>query len=196
MAQLAKHLTLPFILWSDSTGNYFIALSGQNKMLSIPCETPPISFFKMIFGDVWNPQVGFLGGSVSWVPDSWFQLRSWSRGRDIKPHIRLFAGYGACLRFSFSLSLCPTLALALKNNQNKPTSLWALVLVAPDHFYHQHVPGKGSQVPPGGPCVWSSRSAWSVALSPFTCGSFPLHLTLSPLNAPKVSCYMGLLVIP
>ena len=45
---------------------------------------------------------GYLGGSVRWVSDSWFQLRSWSQGCGIKARIRLCTEHGACLRFSLS----------------------------------------------------------------------------------------------
>lgn len=43
-----------------------------------------------------------LDGSVRWASDSWFQLRSWSQGGGIKPHV---VGRGSmlsrvCLRFS------------------------------------------------------------------------------------------------
>ena len=52
-----------------------------------------------------------LGGSVGWVSDSWFWLRSWSQGRGIKPHIRLHTECRTYLRFS--LSLCLSLSLSL-----------------------------------------------------------------------------------
>ena len=48
---------------------------------------------------------GHLGGSVGWVSNSWFQLRSWSQGCGIEPRIRQCTECGACLRFSPSLSL-------------------------------------------------------------------------------------------
>ena len=44
-------------------------------------------------------------GSVGWVSNSWFALRSWSQGRGIEPWLRLHAEREACLRFSFSLPL-------------------------------------------------------------------------------------------
>ena len=37
-----------------------------------------------------------------------FLLRSWSHSCEIKPHIRLCAGHRAYLRFSLSLSICPS----------------------------------------------------------------------------------------
>jgi len=46
-----------------------------------------------------------LGGSLSWASHCWFQLGSWSQGREIEPHVWLCTGCGTCLRFS--LSLCP-----------------------------------------------------------------------------------------
>ena len=52
---------------------------------------------------VWLPEA-----SVSWASDSWFWLRSWSHSWDTEPRIGLHAEHRACLRFSFSLSLCPS----------------------------------------------------------------------------------------
>ena len=40
---------------------------------------------------------------VSLASDSWFQLRSWSQGHEIKPLIGLYAQWGICLRFSLPL---------------------------------------------------------------------------------------------
>ena len=39
-----------------------------------------------------------LGGSVSWVSDSWFQPRSWSQGYEFKSCVGLHPGYRACLK--------------------------------------------------------------------------------------------------
>ena len=52
-------------------------------------------------------ELGHLGGSVIWVSNSWFRLRSWSCSCEIESCIKLWAGCGACLRFSLSLSQCP-----------------------------------------------------------------------------------------
>ena len=47
-----------------------------------------------------NWPLGHLGGSVGWVSDSWFQLRSWSQDCGIELCVQLCAKHGACLRFS------------------------------------------------------------------------------------------------
>ena len=39
-----------------------------------------------------KPSSGRLGGSVSWAPDSWFQLRSWCQSHKTEPSIRLSVG--------------------------------------------------------------------------------------------------------
>ena len=52
-----------------------------------------------------KPGQGCLGRSVSWASGSWFQLRSWSHDREIKPLIGLHARCRVCLRFSLSLPL-------------------------------------------------------------------------------------------
>ena len=39
-------------------------------------------------------KVGHLGGSVSWLSNSWSQLRSWSHGPELEPHIQLHTGRG------------------------------------------------------------------------------------------------------
>ena len=49
--------------------------------------------------------LGHLGGSVGWLSDSWFQLRSWSHCCGIEPPIALYAEHRACLGFSLFLSL-------------------------------------------------------------------------------------------
>ena len=57
-------------------------------------------------------------GWLSWLSDSRFQLRSWSCGREIELHAR----HGGCLRFSLSLSLCPSLlarSLSLSKKKTK-----------------------------------------------------------------------------
>ena len=59
--------------------------------------------------------VGYLGGSVGEVIDSWLWLSSWSWGLGIKPHFGLCTGYGVCLRFSLSLCPSPACSLFLKN---------------------------------------------------------------------------------
>ena len=58
--------------------------------------------------------------------DSGFQLWSWSHGHKMEPPVGLYAGCGAYLRFSLSLSLCPppwwcthTLSLSLKKEKKK-----------------------------------------------------------------------------
>ena len=51
---------------------------------------------------------GSQGGSVGWVANSWFWLRSWSYSYEIEPWVRLHAECWACLRFSAYLSLCPS----------------------------------------------------------------------------------------
>ena len=53
-----------------------------------------------------NNPLGCLGGSFE--SHSLFCLRSSSHSHDIKPCIRLCTGHWACLRFSPSLSLCPS----------------------------------------------------------------------------------------
>ena len=50
---------------------------------------------------------GPLGGAVSWVSDSWFQLRSWSQGHGTEPGKGLCAKCGACLGFLLSSPLPP-----------------------------------------------------------------------------------------
>ena len=59
--------------------------------------------------------------------NSWFQLRSWSQGRGIKPQVGFCVERGVCLRFilflslslSFSLCLSPQLVLSLKKKKKK-----------------------------------------------------------------------------
>ena len=46
-----------------------------------------------------------LCGSDGRVSDSWFQLRSWTRGPEIKPYVRLYAQQGIYLKILF---LCPS----------------------------------------------------------------------------------------
>ena len=54
---------------------------------------------------------GFLGGPVGEAAaDSWFQLRSWSQGCEIKPHVGFCAGYLLKI-LSLSLSFCPSPSL-------------------------------------------------------------------------------------
>lgn len=64
---------------------------------------------------------GHLGGSVCWVSDSWFWLRSWSQGWEIQPCVGLCTEHGVCLRFFFPHSLpFSHHALSLsKKNKNK-----------------------------------------------------------------------------
>ena len=66
---------------------------------------------------------GCLGGSVSWMSDSSFRLRSWSQGYGTKP----CAKCGGCLRFSFSLP--PSLPLSL--SPSLPPSLPPLLYPSP-----------------------------------------------------------------
>ena len=47
---------------------------------------------------------GHLGGSVSWVSNSWFRLKSWSQSHVIKSCIWLCTEYGGCLGFFLSPS--------------------------------------------------------------------------------------------
>lgn len=55
---------------------------------------------------------GHLGDSVTYVLNSWFQLRSCFQGYEIKPQVGLWTGHGAYLvRFSLSFSLCPSSSL-------------------------------------------------------------------------------------
>jgi len=78
----------------------------------------------MTLRDAWVVQL------VKHLSDSWFQVRSWSPGHEIKPCVGLCVGRGAWLRFS--LSLCPSspsCSLSLKQNkQTKNSSILCAVL--------------------------------------------------------------------
>jgi len=59
--------------------------------------------------------LGHLDGSTGWESNSWFWLRSQSRGHEIGPHVGLYTRCGVCLGFfpplplplvTLSLSLC------------------------------------------------------------------------------------------
>lgn len=65
---------------------------------------------------------GVLAASVGHASDSWFSLRSRSRGRKIQPHIRLHAQGGVCRR----LSLCapPPPPRSSPCSSSLPLSLW------------------------------------------------------------------------
>ena len=54
-----------------------------------------------------NGKMGALGGSVGWVDNSSFGLRSRSQGCEIKPYLWLHTKQEVCLRLSFSLSPYP-----------------------------------------------------------------------------------------
>ena len=56
---------------------------------------------------------GRLGGSVGEASDSWFRLRSWSQGCEIKPHVGLCADTTEPAWDSLSLSLSLPLSLIL-----------------------------------------------------------------------------------
>ena len=78
-------------------------------------QAPPGSILSYMHSLWWQ-----LGGSVSWASDSWSWLRSWTQGGEIAPCIGLRAHWGVCLRFSLSLSLCPSpLVCSLSPSQNK-----------------------------------------------------------------------------
>ena len=62
---------------------------------------------------------GCLGNSVDWASNSWSPLMSWSQGCEIKPSIRLRAGWRACLNFSLSLCLSHSPSLCLSLSQKK-----------------------------------------------------------------------------
>ena len=88
--------------------------------------------------------LGHLGDSVSWVPPSWFWLRSWSKGHGIEHYVGCCTEHGACLRFSLSscsfpacVRACacahtPSLSLSqIKNNKSKKTNLLILSSAMP-----------------------------------------------------------------
>ena len=56
--------------------------------------------------------LGHLNGSVGWMSNSWFWLRSWSQGCRIESRIRLHTECGACLGFPLSLSVSVSLFLS------------------------------------------------------------------------------------
>ena len=95
-----------------------------------------LQFFKQF--PVWNallfkiPRVGEPGW-LSRLSASWFQLRSWSQGHEIEPHVRLCARRRACLRFSFPLS--PTFKKLKKQKTKKTTTPRVVLVVKPDWYY-------------------------------------------------------------
>lgn len=65
---------------------------------------------------------GCVGGSVV-ERLTQFWLRSWSQGREVERCIGFHAQQGACLRFSLSLTLCPSPWSPLLSLSNKWTNL-------------------------------------------------------------------------
>ena len=55
--------------------------------------------------------LGHPADSISWVSDSWFQLRSWSQGPGIEFYFGLCTQQRVCLRFFLSFCLSPSLSL-------------------------------------------------------------------------------------
>ena len=76
------------------------------------------SFLKMCW-DIWVAQ------SVN--SPTWFWLRSWSQGHEIKLCIGLLTGHGSCL--VFCLSLCPSPVLSLALSQEKKVLTWLITLI-------------------------------------------------------------------
>ena len=71
-------------------------------------------YYKNVFNHPMDSLMGHLGGSPSdQATNSWFWLQSWSHGSWVwAPHWALCWQHGACLTFSVSLSLYPSLARA------------------------------------------------------------------------------------
>ena len=105
------------LTWDSIPGPQDHAL-GQRQVLN--CWAPqgsPGQWFK-INNDFKNGTVdGHIGGPVSWVSYSWFQLRLWSRGHEIEPHTRLCTWSGVYLGFFLPLLLSLPTTFFLKNKQ-------------------------------------------------------------------------------
>lgn len=82
------------------------------KFRAFPVHTvilPLVFFWRLfLFTCFWRP----LSGSVSWMSDSWFPLRSWSQERGIEPPVGLHAQCGVWLSLSFSFTP-PLIVLSL-----------------------------------------------------------------------------------
>ena len=92
-------------------------LSLSSLFIIIPESTMYLSFAKSRMNEL-----GHLGGSIDWVSNSWFWLRSWSRGSWVQAlHLALHWQCRACLGFSPSSLPCPSPvhALPLFLSQNK-----------------------------------------------------------------------------
>lgn len=78
-------------------------LQTKEHEFSVPkgsCYVIPICMVnKPDFQGAWVAQ------SVKCLGDSWFRLRSWSEGPEIKPHLQLHAPWAVCLGFTFPLPL-------------------------------------------------------------------------------------------
>ena len=91
-------------VWEPQTSKYSLADPPASNRFTLKVYS---------FKNIWHT-LGHLSGSVSWASDFWLQLRSWSQGHEIEPHI--------CWRFS-PCTLSP---------QNKNTCIW--------HTLKEHVP--------------------------------------------------------
>ena len=91
---------------------------NQIQWWEIPLLLMIITFTWLVY-KVKKVFLGQLGDLVGWVSESWFWLRSWSRGCEIEPWVRLGALWGACLRLSLSLVPSPCSHVLYLSNKIK-----------------------------------------------------------------------------